>query len=394
MVDLKGPIIFLGDTNLDSKHLLAGFQAIGYQCLNAENASMLDALCTDSLSQPVVLFSSDLSTSSNQAAKQLTELCEKFLVLVALSEDDKGSEVVYFRLGVADILEPNIALTELRKVIVRITALADQRRKWIEYAQQLEQTNNKLQDSLKHFERDQKAGREVQKSLMPEGPLSFGNYEVSYSMTPSLYLSGDFVGYNFVLDRYLLFYFADVSGHGASSAFVTVLLRFMMGRIIRRHILEKDYTALSQAPEGLVESINQQIISAGLDKHLTLVAGSLDTETRQLRYVVGAHQPSPVLISGGKALFLPGKGKPVGIFDDASWSVEHLHVPDDFAFVLFSDGIYDLLSGDQIQDKEDKLLSYLNNGVVSIESLKKSLGIDSVTEPQDDISLLLLKGRL
>ena len=167
-----------------------------------------------------------------------------------------------------------------------------------------------------------------------------------------------------------------------------------MGRIIRRHILEKDYTALSQAPEGLVESINQQIISAGLDKHLTLVAGSLDTETRQLRYVVGAHQPSPVLISGGKALFLPGKGKPVGIFDDASWSVEHLHVPDDFAFVLFSDGIYDLLSGDQIQDKEDKLLSYLNNGVVSIESLKKSLGIDSVTEPQDDISLLLLKGRL
>lgn len=394
MVDIRGPIIFLGDINPASKQLLTGFKTNGYQCLSAENVSVLDDLCADPLNQPVVLFSSDISVDRGQDAQQLTLLCEKFLVVVALSEDAKGTEADYFRLGVADILEPNISLAELRKVVGRISKLADKRRKWLQHADQLEKTNNELQDSLRHLEQDQKAGREVQKSLMPEGPLSFGNYEVSYSITPSLYLSGDFVGYNFVLDRYLLFYFADVSGHGASSAFVTVLLRFMMGRIIRRHTLEKDYTALAQAPEGLVESINQQIISAGLDKHLTLVAGSLDTETRQLRYVVGGHQPSPILITGGKATFLPGKGKPAGIFEDATWTVEQMHVPDDFAFLLFSDGIYDLLPGEQIQDKEEKLLACLDNSSVSIASLNETFLIDTVTEPQDDISVLLLKGRL
>ena len=272
--------------------------------------------------------------------------------------------------------------------------LADKRQRSQLYADKLEKANNELQESLRHLERDQKAGREVQKSLMPEGPLSFRNYEISYSITPSLYLSGDFVSYNFVLDRYLLFYFADVSGHGASSAFVTVLLRFIIGRIIRRHTLEKDYSALAQAPEGLVESINQQILSAGLDKHLTLVAGSLDTETRQLRYVMGAQQPSPIMITDGRAQFLSGKGKPVGIFEDAAWAVEQIYLPEQFAFILLSDGIYDLLPGEQLKDKEAKLLAALEDSLVSIESLRETLNIDSVTEPRDDISLLLLVGGL
>ena len=36
-------------------------------------------------------------------------------------------------------------------------------------------------------------------------------------------LSGDFVDYFRITDRHFAFYMADVSGHGASSAFVTVL---------------------------------------------------------------------------------------------------------------------------------------------------------------------------
>ena len=67
-----------------------------------------------------------------------------------------------------------------------------------------------------------------------------------------------------------------------------------------------------------------QLLATGLGKHLTIVAGSLDTETNTLRYVVGAQQPQPILITGGKAEYLPGKGKPVGIFEDANWVVEEL----------------------------------------------------------------------
>ena len=169
---------------------------------------------------------------------------------------------------------------------------------------------------------------------MPESPLSAGEYQISHSIVPSLYLSGDFVGYNVVLGRYLLFYFADVSGYGASSAFVTVLLRFMVGRVIRRHQLQEDYAALAMAPQGLVEHINSQMLATGLGKHMTLFAGSVDMANNVMRYVVGAQLPPPILVVDGEAVFLPGKGKPVGIFDDATWHVEEFEMPERSSLVL------------------------------------------------------------
>ena len=91
----------------------------------------------------------------------------------------------------------------------------------LEYRQQLEQANRELNDSLHLLELDQIAGSQIQNSLLPPTPLQKDKYEIAYRISPSLYLSGDFVGYNILYDRYLVFYVADVSGHGSSSAFLT-----------------------------------------------------------------------------------------------------------------------------------------------------------------------------
>lgn len=392
MSKLEGPVILVGDDAVGLKQLAADFHAVGSKTLTAEDAGALDSACHDPLNQPVVLLAANNPIDSAEQRANLRQLCEDYLVMVAL-DDTHGDQVAdFFRLGVADVLTANSSAQALEQTLERVGNLAETRQRVSAYSAELEKTNVELQESLRLLKQDQLAGLEVQKSLMPESPLAFGDYEISHSITPSLYLSGDFVGYNFVLDRYLLFYFADVSGHGASSAFVTVLLRFMIGRVIRRHMLEHDYVALAQAPEGLVEYINNQLLATGLGKHLTIVAGSLDTETRQLRYVVGAQQPQPILISGGKAKFLPGKGKPAGIFEDASWVVEQIHLPERFALVLLSDGVYDLLPNKEIENKERTLLRYLSTSSGNIDQLKEALFIDYIEDPQDDISVLLLTG--
>jgi serine phosphatase RsbU (regulator of sigma subunit) len=392
MSKLEGPVILVGDDAVGLKQLAADFHAVGSKTLTAGDAGALDSACHDPLNQPVVLLAANNPIDSAEQRANLRQLCEDYLVVVAL-DDTHGDQVAdFFRLGVADVLTANSSAQALEQTLERVGNLAETRQRVSAYSAELEKTNVELQESLRLLKQDQLAGLEVQKSLMPESPLAFGDYEISHSITPSLYLSGDFVGYNFVLDRYLLFYFADVSGHGASSAFVTVLLRFMIGRVIRRHMLEHDYVALAQAPEGLVEYINNQLLATGLGKHLTIVAGSLDTETRQLRYVVGAQQPQPILISGGKAKFLPGKGKPAGIFEDASWVVEQIHLPECFALVLLSDGVYDLLPNKEIENKERTLLRYLSTSSGNIDQLKEALFIDYIEDPQDDISVLLLTG--
>lgn len=392
MSKLEGPVILVGDNAVGLKQLRADFHAVGSKVLAVEDADALASACHDPLNQLIVLLAENNPIDSAEQSATLRQLCEDYLVVVALDDAHRDQVADFFRLGVADVLTTNSSAEVLEQILERVGDLAEARQRVSKYSAELEKTNVELQESLRLLKQDQLAGLEVQKSLMPESPLAFGDYEISHSITPSLYLSGDFVGYNFVLDRYLLFYFADVSGHGASSAFVTVLLRFMIGRVIRRHMLEHDYVALAQAPEGLVEYINNQLLATGLGKHLTIVAGSLDTETRQLRYVVGAQQPQPILISGGKAKFLPGKGKPAGIFEDASWVIEQIHLPERFALVLLSDGVYDLLPNKEIENKERTLLRYLSTSSDNIDQLKEALFIDYIEDPQDDISVLLLTG--
>ena len=391
MSELKGPVIIIDDKTEATDCLHTCFQSNGWSCLTAENLDNLQLLCTDPLNQPVVVPSHYLKihTFDNDF---LSQLFGDYLVVVALDEEAVGNETAYFRLGAADILEEDPKHRDIPPVFDRLSKLATVRRMELEYSERLKQTNTKLNRTVQLLEQDQKAGLEIQKNLMPEGPLRCGDFEIAHSMAPSLYLSGDYVGYQFVLGRYILFYFVDVSGHGASSAFVTVLIHFIANRIIRRHAREEEYEALAKAPEGFVESINQQLLNSELDKHLTIVAGSLDTQTSKLRYVVGGHQPSPIMIVDGKASYLPGKGKPAGIFKEASWSVEEIQLPEKFALVLLSDGVFELLPGKEITDKETRLLRYLSNRSVSIRALKKGLFIDGIKDLEDDVSVLLLTG--
>ena len=390
MSETKGLVLLVGDNDVRLQTVKADFHIAGRACVAAQNIQDIAAACTDPLNQPVVLFSENISVANPEQADLLPILCEKYLIVIAVCEEDKPFIADYFRLGAADVMVAGASQIDIVSVLLRVANLADARQHAQTYSSELERTNHELQESLRLLKQDQLAGLEVQKSLMPESPLKFGDYEISHSITPSLYLSGDFVGYNFVLDRYLLFYFADVSGHGASSAFVTVLLRFMIGRVIRRHQLEQDYAALAQAPDGLVEHINSELLATGLGKHLTIVAGSLDTQTNSLRYVVGAQQPQPILITGGKAQYLAGSGKPVGIFEEANWRIEELSLPEDFAFVLLSDGVFDLIPEKDLALKEQKLLSYLEKDSDRIDNLKEKIFVDYVEAPQDDISVLLL----
>ena len=393
MSEIKGLVLLVGDDDVRLQRAKADFQSVGRDCLAAPDLQGIAALCSDPLNQPVVLFSENIVLTGSAPTNQtdlLRQLCAEHLIIISLQEEDKAQIADYFRLGVADVILQGADQADIESTLLRIKNLADARQHAQDYSAELKRTNDELQESLRLLKQDQLAGLEVQKSLMPESPLKFGDYEISHSITPSLYLSGDFVGYNFVLDRYLLFYFADVSGHGASSAFVTVLLRFMIGRVIRRHQLEKDYVALAHAPDGLVEHINSQLLATGLGKHLTIVAGSLDTETNTLRYVVGAQQPQPILITDGKAEYLPGKGKPVGIFEDANWVIEELALPEEFALILLSDGVFDLVPDKELVDKEQTLLRYLAAGSGDINNLKEKLFIDYIEDPQDDISVLLL----
>ena len=390
MGEVKSAVFLIGEKNTKLERLMSKIEENGRLCRHLSDLNELSTVCEDEFSQIVAFCPSQGMLEDLSSSGLLKDYAARHLLTVVLDDLFHPTAIDFFRLGVADVWFDKMSNLELSESFDRLEELADSRLQRASYGQRLETANSELQESLHMLKQDQLAGLEVQKSLMPESPLCFFDYEISHSVTPSLYLSGDFVGYDFVLDRYLVFYFADVSGHGASSAFVTVLLRFMIGRVIRRHVTESDYEALNAAPEGLLEHVNKQILATGLGKHLTIVAGCLDTKKSTLRYVVGAQLPRPILIVDGEANYLPGKGKPVGIFEDASWEVEQIVLPEHCALVLLSDGVFDLVPDKDLLDKEKTLLRFLARRSRTLESLKDALSVDFLEDPQDDVSMCLL----
>ena len=298
------------------------------------------------------------------------------------------------RLGVADVLvRPILNQQQFLDAVARVNSHQQLYTNNLSYSRKLERANKELRDSLNILKMDHLAGRQVQKSLLPAEPIEHSDYKVTHTIIPSLYLSGDFVAYNLVFDRYILFFIADVSGHGASSAFVTILLRFILKRIIRRHVKLNDVTKLVRAPEGFMEHVNRQLLATGLEKQVTMFGGAIDTEKATLRYAVAAQMPMPVLITENNARFINGKGKVLGLFDDASWTIEEIPLPDNFELVMVSDGLLETLPGDTMAEQEMSLLRLLLAAPVGHDNICYALGVDKLKEVADDVSVMtIIKG--
>ena len=312
--------------------------------------------------------------------------------IVILPEVNPREVAKFFHQNASDVLIKPFAENRFQEAIERASEFKSLIRQNLEYRQQLEQANRELNDSLHLLELDQIAGSQIQNSLLPPTPLQKDKYEIAYRISPSLYLSGDFVGYNILYDRYLVFYVADVSGHGSSSAFLTVLLKFVFSRLLKRHKANKDLDAMSMAPKGFIEHINRQIMALDLDKHLTIFAGSLDMQKNILRYSVASHMPMPVLISNGGIQTLKGRGKPVGIFSKCSWEVQEIELPDKFLLALVSDGVLELLPGKSLKENEKFISDSVSQSDESIEDICERLGVSKTKkDAPDDVTVLTLR---
>jgi sigma-B regulation protein RsbU (phosphoserine phosphatase) len=188
-------------------------------------------------------------------------------------------------------------------------------------------------------------------------------------------------------DHLTLFYLADVSGHGASSALVTVLLKNMTNRVLRAHHRDTPLSELS--PASTLYLLNRELLDTGLGKHFTIFAGILDARNSVLKYAVGGHHPMPILSQEGEARFLSGRGMPVGLFDEPFFDEHELHLSDTFSLTLFSDGVLEVMVKEgSLEKREERLRALVAAGVVQPDDLLDTV-LGTASCP-DDIAILTL----
>jgi serine phosphatase RsbU (regulator of sigma subunit) len=341
----------------------------------------------------VILCEMDLKDVSwGDARRTLREMDVQVPAIMLSDEAEAGRMMTALRLGAADFfVRPVEDRDALVRSIERCVRQRQMRRDLQESRQRLEAANTELRGTIKVLEQDQQAGRQVQMRMLPSTPLVLDDYVFSHTVIPSLYLSGDFTDYFTVGDHFVTFFMADVSGHGSSSAFATVLLKNLFARkrsdFLRRH----DDSVMS--PVAMLKQANRELLGLEVGKFATMVVGLLDMEENTLRYSVAGHLPQPVLVSDAGARYLRGEGSAVGIMDEAAYEEHLIDLPRSFMLALFSDGILEILPPKNLIEKEKYFLDVFEQTADSPEELVTRLGLDRVDTAPDDIAALFISKR-
>lgn len=255
------------------------------------------------------------------------------------------------------------------------------------YRKKLETINQELEYNLELFETDQQAGRLVQISMSPNPPKVIAGYKIDHRVVPSLYLSGDSIDYAETSKNSVLFYLADVSGHGSSSAFITILLRFRTEQMLR----EQNQSRFSKklAPATILELLNKELIKAGLGKHITMFVGLLDRKDNTLTYSVAAHHPLPIIYQDGKANYITVEKSsfPVGLLAEAEYFEETINF-EKASLTLCSDGILETLPQSSLEEKEKRILEVVEQSGGEFQAMRTAFDLKNLHDIPDDIAVM------
>ena len=384
------------DNELDVLNSFSEFlKASEFQVYTASDSGAALSLF-DEHSPDLVITDLHMSGESTNFMTLIHARAPEIPVIVVSSVGVMSDVVQALRSGAVDylikpVLDMEMLLHAVTRGLERSHLLVENRR----YRRQMETMNQKLRSHIASLEQDQQAGHFVQQQLSPPNPFYASRYICSHTIIPSLFLSGDCIDYGLLEKRYFSFYLADISGHGSAPAFVAIWLRNFVLQMVRLRQLLSNFNSMNEALNQVLSTINREILNTGLQNHLTMIVGIIDTETNELFYCVAGHLPLIVLLSkdpesGKKASYLPGKGKALGLYKDAEWQVFQHSLDAKDSLVLFSDGILEIMPGKDLIDKEEALLEKLSNVSQDFDSITDRLSIQAQDERPDDIALLTI----
>ena len=227
---------------------------------------------------------------------------------------------------------------------------------------------------------DLQAGRYIQTSLLPPTPQNFAHINLEHRLEPSLLLSGDFTDYFGLADGLSACYLADVSGHGSSAAFVTVLLKHFSAQLAHMANAGK-----SLQPGEVLTWMNNELMALDIDKHVAMFFACVDSKAGTLTYANAGQFPPAFLALGDNVNMLEQKAKPLGLFPDVQYHCVKTAFPPGARLGVFTDGVLDLVTGETLLEKEEQLADIVKRAD-DMAGIWSQLDLDKLG--QDDVSCL------
>lgn len=325
-----------------------------------------------------------------EVLKKMTQLSPDTPVIIVSGAGQIHDVVEALRLGALDyIVKPVTDMAVLENAVVnalRRHELEEQNRS---YRNELESANAELERHLELLQEDQEAGRRAQIQLLPEPQASIGGFKFEHVIVPSLNLSGDFIDYFQISERFIGFYIADVSGHGAAAAFVTMTLKSLINQPLRDFRLGKNESIID--PAAFISQLNSELISANLGKHITLFYGVIDLQMATLDYCVAGQYPAPILVNNSQIELLADGGFPVGLFEWANFENRQVMIDKDFKLLMVSDGWLEVKNENSELEGEAYLYDYVRSHGIDIDNLMYPVKKYPEDTLPDDVTVFYIK---
>ncbi|NLG37592.1 MAG: SpoIIE family protein phosphatase [Clostridiales bacterium] len=178
--------------------------------------------------------------------------------------------------------------------------------------------------------------RRLQQALLPDRMPKANQYFFDALYHPCEAVGGDFYDLFSVGDDTLVFYIADVAGHGVTAAMLTVFFSQTVRSVL--------HVTRDAATDEVLREVSDRFSQMGLEEHLYITAwlGCLDIVTGRLRYSNAGHVAAPLLWDGNDVRPLELPGLPVCRWtEDARCRVGEAVLPPGGRLLLHTDGLSD-----------------------------------------------------
>ena len=249
----------------------------------------------------------------------------------------------------------------------------------------------------KRLEEELRIARDIQMSLLPQGPLRMPGLQMTAHCSPAREVGGDYYDFFAIDDRRVGILIADVSGKGTSAALYMAELKGLMLSLTQIHT----------SPRELMVAANR-IIADNLDARsfITMTYAVLDMGARTMTYARAGHTPLIHLTGRGlgrRARILIPDGMVLGLKFDRGEKfaacLEEVTLPLTAGdlFVLFTDGISEAMNADEDLFGENRLSTLIeDHAELPFDELRERIlrevrDFTGELGPHDDMTLILLK---
>ncbi|NJM32876.1 MAG: response regulator [Limnobacter sp.] len=253
---------------------------------------------------------------------------------------------------------------------------------------------------------------QVQRSYLPAQLSPFPEVAYRWLSVPSQYVSGDHLHVFRLNDDLFGFYVLDVSGHGIPAAVKSMQLVQMFSDLSPTSVVyekpahtEKPSPRQAARPRDVVGNLNRIFQQTETDlSYFTLIYGTFQPHSGRLAFCQAGHPNPLVLRANGEVASVGEGGYPVGLFEFDEFTDTELILEAGDTFMLYSDGVTEVVAPDEQQFGQVRLLNTVSNAMTTggwasvpealYERIKQWGGPQALSHGfEDDLSVLILGAR-